>query len=487
MQARETLNRIQVSDNRFYLFENNKKKEGGQAAIYQARYIENGLGDCQETNALIKSLPRDLKKQMKEVNFLQRFGLKVESAFDETHSYIVMENYGLNLLDFIRSSPVSMSERFQIILALLNEVQFLEQQNIYHRDLKLENICINRKFDELNQKEFYVIHIIDFGYACFAKPGKDKKGGEKGTFVYFPPDEKIDFASDRYALGPIIAVLLGCNLISLFRERLAAHLAYERLSKQERAQYNMNTLPGYDFNALPRKLYPENSKLRQNLLHVLSTLVDPSPRMRYGVVYLLRFFQEVYKASLEEENKGSLDLVIESASAVKNGVARVFEWMDDGLEKWDNMMCGNGKWKNRSRKNKPEEKAADKTANPFYQTDYCALTEETLKGSPEYYFQNLARYRDKFKGTNSDGIIRIFDEMEAAGDFEDKIEKTSAIARAKQTPPLISFGCFANTRRPRHLNIDVLYGKFAQLQPGDYGNFERLNDIEQDFKTLTFV
>ena len=91
-------------------------------------------------------------------------------------------------------------------------LNYMHQQNIAHRDLKLENLlCISTSKDDLGVK------LTDFGFATFFDP---KNGMNKalGSPLYMSPelhnfDEKISHTYDNrvdvWSLGVVTYILLS--------------------------------------------------------------------------------------------------------------------------------------------------------------------------------------------------------------------------------------------------------------------------------------
>jgi len=62
---------------------------------------------------------------------------------------------------------------------MIATIEYMNSKNVAHRDLKLENILVDR---DLNLK------VADFGYASFHKA--DLLSSYRGTFTYMAPEIK---------------------------------------------------------------------------------------------------------------------------------------------------------------------------------------------------------------------------------------------------------------------------------------------------------
>jgi calcium-dependent protein kinase len=138
----------------------------------------------------------------------------LELLENDTDYYIVMELMpDGNLLDFLNNislKKISFTESDaanlcnQIVLAL----SYMHGIRIVHRDLKLENIMIQRMQPEQNE---VVVKLTDFGFACTIDPEK----GETlslGSPMYTAPEvirmQSYDSRCDVWSLGVMTYMML---------------------------------------------------------------------------------------------------------------------------------------------------------------------------------------------------------------------------------------------------------------------------------------
>ncbi len=121
-------------------------------------------------------------------------------------SYVSMEYFeGVNLRDYVRqNAPLSMVRAGQIVSQICDGLEAAHQQGVIHRDLKSQNIIINKS----NQ-----IKIIDFGLARSEHlDGMTATGLIMGTPEYMAPEQvagkSVDERSDIYSFGIILYELL---------------------------------------------------------------------------------------------------------------------------------------------------------------------------------------------------------------------------------------------------------------------------------------
>lgn len=166
----------------------------------------------------------------------------LELLESESDYFVVMELIpDGNLLDFlnkISKNRTSFNERDaanlvnQIVLAL----SYMHGLNIVHRDLKLENIMIQRMVDPETKKSEIILKLTDFGFACEIDPAK----GEKlslGSPMYIAPEviksQKYDSRCDVWSLG-VMAYMM-----------LTGRPPFSGNSKEQIAQRTLNNQPDW--------------------------------------------------------------------------------------------------------------------------------------------------------------------------------------------------------------------------------------------------
>ncbi len=95
---------------------------------------------------------------------------------------------GISLLNFLKKKPLhrlSDKECSDIFSQIMNGMDYLHSKNIFHRDIKLENILV-----ENDNK----VKIIDFGFSIVVDP-KKMLNFFCGTPSYMPPEivQKRDY------------------------------------------------------------------------------------------------------------------------------------------------------------------------------------------------------------------------------------------------------------------------------------------------------
>lgn len=141
----------------------------------------------------------------------------------ENEKYLILQYFhGIPLDEIVNIPNIYLNEHLlkYIVIKMINIIDYLHSNNISHRDIKLENIIINK-----NQ-----VYLIDFGFACDAKI---KNIEFPGSVMYACPylirgEPHDDKKCDIWALAVCIYTLyykefpyrsrnpylLNCNLIN---------------------------------------------------------------------------------------------------------------------------------------------------------------------------------------------------------------------------------------------------------------------------------
>lgn len=135
----------------------------------------------------------------------------VEVIKDTAFTYIVTELLaGMELFEYVEKQPLGEYEARGIFKDILDAVSHMHNNNVAHRDLKLENI----KFTGENVQQSKA-KILDFGFACKTNDG-EKMTGTYYTLDYAAPeilcDMEYDESCDLWSLGVILYTILCGSL-----------------------------------------------------------------------------------------------------------------------------------------------------------------------------------------------------------------------------------------------------------------------------------
>lgn len=165
-----------------------------------------------------------LRKECTALACLEHPGImKFYDSIDSGNKVNIVVEYinGNNLYQYIRKLPGSRIQTEDqvkdIFRQVVESVAYMHDQGVIHRDLKLENILMDRSSNKTK--------LIDFGFACKVKSAYQSKLAYLcGTPIYMSPElaqkkESIGGATDIWALGVILFILL-CG-------KMPFHGAYE--------------------------------------------------------------------------------------------------------------------------------------------------------------------------------------------------------------------------------------------------------------------
>ncbi len=182
--------------------------KGGFGVVYKVKRKSDGKIIALKVMDINPSDEKKINNAKKEVELLKTLSepecnpfviCYYDSSYDEKDSKFLIEmEYvdGMNMADFvklIRNDKIRYYYLLLIARDIAQGLKYIHSKNIIHRDIKLENIII--------EKDTFIPKIIDFGLSCFEKSCK----GISGTAFYMSPEllneGKIFPASDMWALG----------------------------------------------------------------------------------------------------------------------------------------------------------------------------------------------------------------------------------------------------------------------------------------------
>ena len=127
--------------------------------------------------------------------------LAMQLVKGKTLSYYIQRSRK-NILPSKRTLPFNTT--FNIIISILNALDFAHSQSIIHRDIKPGNILI----EEYDKRPI----IVDFGLAKVIRKSDDGPATIVGTPLYMAPEQilepKVDARADIYAAGTMLLEML---------------------------------------------------------------------------------------------------------------------------------------------------------------------------------------------------------------------------------------------------------------------------------------
>ncbi len=134
---------------------------------------------------ILNNTPDDYQSVKQEINILKKMKHKhIVQLYDvlqtSRHIFIIMEYCeGKDLLDYILTkSKLSEEESLKYFQQLINALFYLHSQNIAHRDIKIDNMLLDRNRD---------LKLVDFGLST-KYPDDNLLNQPCGTVVYAAPE-----------------------------------------------------------------------------------------------------------------------------------------------------------------------------------------------------------------------------------------------------------------------------------------------------------
>ncbi|EGC40477.1 hypothetical protein DICPUDRAFT_146611 [Dictyostelium purpureum] len=193
---------------------------GGFSKVYKGKKL-NGKINGKTVGGLFTAIKviEKHKFEFNEINILKK--LKQHSSIakfyglgkDEKHIYIYMEYvYGISIADKLRMAQgckFPENEIHTIVKSLVEAIYFIHHNCIIHRDIKGENIL-------LDKSDISLIKLIDFGLSKQYE-GSSKHHSLIGTYTHMAPEVRLQTnkagrKSDIWSLGCTIIEMAGGDL-----------------------------------------------------------------------------------------------------------------------------------------------------------------------------------------------------------------------------------------------------------------------------------
>ncbi|NEQ39258.1 MAG: protein kinase [Okeania sp. SIO3I5] len=289
----------------------------------------------------------------KEAKALQNLGKhnqipKFFDYFEEGGQFYIVQEFieGNDLGKEIYSQSIlTENETVQLLIEILEVLKYVHQQNVIHRDLKLQNI-MRRKSDGK-------IVLIDFGAVKEIKGLTVTSSGHAtttiavGTTGYMPSEQaagKPKFCSDIYAVGMIgIEVLTGMRVNQFSENPSTGELIWKN-------QVNVSNNLGLVLDKMVTEYWKNRYQTVDEVMGELRKIVKPTPSKK-RLLIPSRIVTSRIAAALGIVAVGGIASVI-FASMLSKGVIEAGEGQDvEAMYNSLDALAEAGQWRNADRQN----------------------------------------------------------------------------------------------------------------------------------------
>jgi len=194
----------------------NKTGDGAYGSVFFAINIHTGMKIAMKKILKKKENKIDDMEIKNEFNILKKLAhpniVKIFEYYNSNSNYYIITEY-CKYGELYRRIYQNYSERQLCVLfyQVFSGLCYLHENNIIHRDIKLENIMIYDIEKDINTKEEYFwIKIIDFGTAKIFQKNKKEKTIIGSTY-YIAPEvlkKKYNEKCDTWSIGVVLFMLI---------------------------------------------------------------------------------------------------------------------------------------------------------------------------------------------------------------------------------------------------------------------------------------
>ena len=184
---------------------------GGMGVVLKAKQIsldrDVAIKVLSPTLATIPRFVKRFQKEAKALSTLNHPGVVgvIDRGQVNGVCYLVMEFVaGTTLRYLLQRVQITLREFLDMVVQLLESLEYIHSKGIVHRDIKPENVIISK-----NRR----IKVADFGLACLEDPDDSQNltrhNTGMGTLNYMAPEQRVNAANvdcraDLYSLGVIL-------------------------------------------------------------------------------------------------------------------------------------------------------------------------------------------------------------------------------------------------------------------------------------------
>lgn len=194
-----------------YLFFHPHIGRGSFSKVYRGQNI-----NCKNDDVAIKKInkikvEKILDRIEKEIEIIKSLNhpniIQYKNIFtDDNNIYIVSEYCNGGTLKELIETCLSEKEKKTCMIQIKNAMKYLIDRNIYHRDIKPQNIFINYENEDILYRDNIILKIGDFGFAKQIE-NDEMNNTLCGTPMYMAPEimeeKKYYITSDLWSIGII--------------------------------------------------------------------------------------------------------------------------------------------------------------------------------------------------------------------------------------------------------------------------------------------
>tara|TARA_B100000674_G_scaffold499276_1_gene543527 strand:- start:210 stop:1106 length:897 start_codon:yes stop_codon:yes gene_type:complete len=204
----------------------------------------------------------DIHNKLKHKNIV-----RLHDYFCNTSGMVLFMDYcGCDLFDYYKKNELSNNEISEIFKQLVKAINYMHNKNIYHQDIKLENILIYKKY-----KGKIYIKVCDFGFStdrCFSS-------NIHGTISYYAPEVSngLTYSCEKYDVW-MIGIVLYCLLFKQFPfEGETRYEIHNSIKNGYRLSNNidLNLFFKRLLNKIPNKRPRVKDILKSNIFNIISS------------------------------------------------------------------------------------------------------------------------------------------------------------------------------------------------------------------------
>ena len=165
-------------------------------------YLKDSIDDEDKKNSIKNEIY--ILNQLNHENIMKLYDI----INTPKYFYLILEYInGISLLDYInKSQNKRIEEHFckKIFYQIIKAIDYCAKKNIFHRDIKLENILLTKND---------TIKLIDFGFAIKCNNKNEFQNFFCGTLYYMPPEiinkkKYLPYYSDIWSLGVLLYTMI---------------------------------------------------------------------------------------------------------------------------------------------------------------------------------------------------------------------------------------------------------------------------------------